>query len=335
MKEEVLKRYIKGESTESERRSVIDWIEENEENAKIFNSMKADWIFTHLPNRETSDCVVKKIKKRIRPSISLFDSLVKIAAVLLIPIIAYSVCQYFSFRDRIENMQEPSNTIASTIPVQNRSTIDYTVNSGVKGIVELPDGSKVWLNSKSHLKAPSEFDSIFRMVELNGEGYFIVVSNKKWPMYVKTSKDITVKVTGTEFNLSSYENDSELKITLVSGNVTLIKERTKQVYAVNTMEELVIPDDVKVKSHRGTADIHINTSWKDGDLVFENTPMSEVIKKIERWYGVNITINNPDILTYFFTANFNSESITQVLELLKITSNIRYSINKNNVRLYL
>jgi len=334
MDKDRLIKYIKGESDPVERREILSWIEESEDNARFYNSLKTEWIFSHLPNREVSDDIVRKIKKRVNPAKSMREWIMRIAAFLFVPVTVFALYQYFYNSKETEFEPELISSNQIVIPEQKEPMMSYSVNSGVKGLVELPDGSKVWLNGNSRLKCPGEFDTTCRMVELTGEGYFVVVSNKKWPMYVKTSKNITVKVTGTEFNLSSYDNDNELRFTLVSGNVTLIKEKTRQSYDVESSEELIIPDGDKMRIKKSMSDIRISTSWKDGFLVFEDIPMSEVVKKMERWYGVSFKIDDPEILNYHFTANFKSESVVQVLELLKISSNIKYSIDKTTVRLF-
>jgi len=333
MDKDKLIRYIRGESNLEERREILSWIEGSDENARTYNSLKSEWVFQHLPNKEVSDNVVRKIRRCVRPKVGFREWVVRIAALLFIPVALFSLYQYFNNPNSLGTEVDYTSELR-LIPSQKNPLMTYSVNSGVKGLVELPDGSKVWLNGNSTLKCPGEFDSTSRMVELSGEGYFVVVSNKRWPMYVRTKKDITVKVTGTEFNLSSYENDNELRFTLVSGNVTLIKEQTKQAYNVESMEELIIPDDRKLKIRKSVADVRLSTSWKDGFLVFENVPMCEVIKKMERWYGVTFMVEDPRILNYHFTADFKSESVVQVLELLKISSNIDYSIDRSKVKLF-
>ena len=75
-------------------------------------------------------------------------------------------------------------------------------------------------------------------------------------------------------------------------------------------------------------------SLEEGYLIFANTPMQEVVKKLERWYGVHITLSDKELFGYSFTARFQSESVTQVLDLLKISSNIHYRIKEKNVTLY-
>jgi len=327
--------FIKGNVSPQENREMLDWIGESKENENYFLSFKADWLFNNLPQNDAHPNEVKAFRKKISAKITPMQYLVRVAAALFIPLLLFSLYQYFDFKSKVDSALLSAVVIKDTIPEQNQITLLYTVNPGVKGLVNLPDGSKVWLNSKSTLKCPSVFDSTSRIIELNGEGYFSIETNRSWPMYVKTSKGITAKVTGTEFNLTSYDNDKELKLTLVSGEVTLIRESNKQEIAVKTMEEVIIPDDIKVGGSRGAADVFTNTAWKDGFLIFDNVSMEEVIKRMERWYGVTITTTNPRLLKYSITAHFKSESITQVLRLFEITSNIGSIINDNSVTLFI
>lgn len=330
MKKDKIYRYIKGEAGVRETLDVIDWIEQDEQNLQKFSSMKADYVFSELPYEEMDKRKLKKIMLITSPSITWSSILVKIAAVLFIPLAIFTFYQNIDQKNKI-----PLETKSIVVlPNQKDATTLYTVNKGVKGLVDLPDGSKVWLNSNSSLRCPDRFDPISRIVELKGEGYFIVKSNKEWPMLVRSSKGITVRVTGTEFNLTSYENDKELRFTLVSGVASLIRESFNQEIKVKVQEEIIIPDDITIKGSKRVADIISNTGWKDGLLIFEDTPMEEVIKKMERWYGINFLVKNNDILKYRFTATFSSESVSQVLELLKITSNIGYSIKAKNVTLF-
>lgn len=329
----ILEKFIRGEASLEERKLIVSWIEKSEENRAHFFACKARYVFENLPDKVASDQNYNEFKRRVKPNIFRKEIIYRVAALLLIPLTVFSVIQYFSLSAKL-NDKSSIRTSELFVPEQIQTQLKYYVNPGVKGFVVLPDGSEVWLNSCSELKSSAVFDSTYRMVELSGEGYFKITPNSEWPFYVKTSKGITVKVTGTEFNLSSYENDSEFKFTLVSGAVTLIRESTRQIIDVSTNEEITIPDDIKLKGRSAIADIALNTSWKDGYLMFDNCPMGEVIKKIERWYGVTVSVADNEILKYNFTANFQSESITQVLELLNITSNIGYNTNKNNVTLF-
>ncbi len=79
------------------------------------------------------------------------------------------------------------------------------------------------------------------------------------------------------------------------------------------------------------ADIKKNTGWIHGDLIFDDTPMPEVARQLERWYGVRIHIADEDILKYHFTATFTTESITRVLDLIRFSSMLEYEINGTDV----
>jgi len=330
-KERIIK-HLKGLSSASEKEEMLNWVNQNEENAALFNSIRSGFVFDNLPYRLIDKQSQSRVISRVKGDSPFRRRIVRAAAILLIPFMIIAVYEFGLKKEKL--LMTTADTPVKVIPEQRQITTLYKVNPGVKGLVNLPDGSRVWLNSNSTLDVPDKFDSLARIVELNGEGYFYIESNSDWPMYVKTKKGITVKVTGTEFNLLSYDNDRELKFTLLSGQACLIRESTKEEISVKVMEEIVIPGNPKVAGKRGVARVKLNTGWKDGLLVFEDTPMTDVIKKMERWYGVSFTVSDRNIYSYCFTATFTSESITQVLELLRITSNIGYSIKNRNVTLY-
>ncbi len=333
MNKQLLLQYIEGTLNPAQTEKVLSWIAESDENAAVFAALKADWVFQHLPNTTLSEEQAERLMREKRPrskSYKVMQTLVRVAAVLFIPVTGLAV--YFML-----NQPPPLVVQAPQLytPPQHATLLSYHTNPGVKGLVVLPDSSQVWLNSCSTIKCPGEFDDAARYVELSGEAYFEVKKNKEWPMQVKTPKGITIIVKGTSFNVSSYENDSDFKFTLVSGDVTLLREKNNEAITVKPEDVIIIPDRAEVMTFHKSKDIYYNTAWKEGFLLFEDTPMDEVIKKIERWYGVDITINDHAILGYRFTASFNSESISRVLDLLKITSNINYRIKENQVTLFL
>jgi ferric-dicitrate binding protein FerR (iron transport regulator) len=247
----------------------------------------------------------------------------RVAAILIIPIVCFSAYQYFSSTKK--------TPIIAVLADNQESIVEYTVNPGVKGRVVLPDGSEVWLNSNSSLRCPAVFENDSRVVTLSGEAFFEVRSDEQRPMYVKTSRNITVKVIGTRFNISTYDNDHFFNLHLISGKVRLINENNMVEFDVLPNQEVYVTDvDQKFKLKRNP-DEHLNTAWKEGYLVFDATLLSEVIRKMERWYGVNVEVKSPRILNEKFTAEFHSESLTQVLDYLKMCSGINYLITNENV----
>ena len=310
MKErELLRKFVAGNCSDSEKEQVLDWIEENESNKEEFARVKNMHVLEQLQRFGAEEKRRRNMQRYIR-----------VAAIFLL-FITLSAGGYFA----LKHYTKP------TTHIQQEPRFTYMVNTGVKGLVELPDGSKVWLNSSSQIICPQKFSDKYRELELEGEGYFEVIPNKDWPMIVKTSKDYSIKVTGTSFNLSSYSDDDKLIVTLISGEVSLIGKKQNEEIKLTPNQELVIHSRQPKLSDN--VDTKKKTAWKEGILIFENTPMNEVVKKVERWYGVKIQVEDQKILDYRFTAKFKSESITQVLEILRLSSNIKYMIEENVVTL--
>ncbi len=319
---ELILKYISGLASDDEKNHVLDWIEQNDENKKLYSQLKNYWVLEGLKSLDTAKDATEPETNAEKKKFKFYTGLreiYRIAAVLIIAVSLFGAYMLFNNKEKKEDKQV-------------MATFEYIVNTGVKGIVNLPDGSKIWLNSSSSIKCPEKFNLDKREIEIEGEGYFEVVSDKNWPMYVKTSKGYTVKVTGTSFNLSSYSNDNKLVVTLISGKISLLHKDNKKEIIMNPADEIVIPDRENPTLVKN-ANIEYNTAWKEGYLLFDDSPMDEVIKKMERWYGVKFTINDESILNYRFTANFKSESITQVLEILRLSSNIRYKIDDTRITL--
>lgn len=330
MNKEILNRYLNGSATKAERESVLRWAEASPANREELERLKAQWVFDHLPSSAAPEGAIIKMRKRLGRSGSSARLIMRIAAVLFIPLAIFAFYQ----RLQLNDLKEKLAFLDRSVNYQTgRDSLIYTVHTGVKGLVDLPDGSKVWLNSGSSIKCPAMFADNQRDVELDGEGYFIVKGDPEWPMFIATKRKITIKVTGTEFNLTSYANDTELRLTLVKGNVAILNEKDNSEILVKPMEEIVIPDRMAPPKLRQQADVHLNTAWKEGFLLFDNTPMDEVIKRMERWYGVKFIISDSSILNNNFTGEFKSESLSQVLDFLKKSSFIGYKIEETTVTL--
>lgn len=310
----LLVKFISGKATDQEKVAVLDWVELSENNSRVFSEMKNLWVLEGMKNLEKEDYAQNLKKRLIRRFIGYAA-----ASILLIASISTGLYLY---------NRENNIIIANQQPV----LFKYVVNTGVKGVVDLPDGSKVWLNSSSYIICPQKFSEEAREIEIEGEGYFEVVSNKSWPMLIKTSKKHTVKVTGTTFNLSSYSNDDKLIVTLISGEISLINDKKKSEIKLSPKQEIVIVDEKETQLLKNP-NINNKTAWKEGLLLFDNTAMADVVKRMERWYGVNFKIKDSLIYDYRFTAKFKSESITQVLEILRLSSNIKYKIDSTTITL--
>src|SRR5690606_24636103 len=149
--------------------------------------------------------------------------------------------------------------------------------------VTLSDGTRVWLNAESRLIYPTRFDGDARNVELEGEAFFEVSSSTK-PFFVQSSDQI-IEVLGTEFNISAYGDNLQTTTTLVSGSVSLQNRQSAQVRTLEPGEQAIVRED---KVGVRTVDVADYTAWKDGLFVFNDTPLSEVLGQLQRWYGVDL-----------------------------------------------
>lgn len=351
MNKELLELYFSGKADRDLKGRIIEWANASEENTLQFIQAKADWSLQHFPDEPADADDLLRFTKRIdrlaeikeftRPAErrkKISRKIYRIAAVVAIPLLLALSVQTIRLSQQLKEQERNLQiaAIARILPPQTQTLLDYVINPGVKGKVLLPDSSEVWLNSNSVLHCPNRFDSLNRIVELEGEGYFKIKGNKEWPFYIYTRKGVSVKVTGTEFNLSSYDNDPFLKITLIEGKVALIDNESLQSISLQPMEELVLQNNEFKQAAKGAAKkLKEDTSWKEGFLLFDNTPIDVVIRKMERWFGVTVSVKDSQINDFRITAEFENESLIQVLEILKISSDVQYRVDGNHVSLHL
>jgi transmembrane sensor len=242
----------------------------------------------------------------------------KVAAAILIPVFLfglYTSARYLSYSDEM---------IAASMTY-------YEVSSSADAItkVDLSDSTVVWLNHKSKLRYPARFEGDCRSVELTGEGYFDVAHNPDIPFVVRTGM-MDVIARGTEFNVCAYPDDDKIETTLVEGMIEFEEaiNRTKgqKVVSLRPSERLIYNrKDNEWISHMVEDDRYY--AWKNGKLVFENETMEEVVKKLSRWFNVDIEIKDPALNDLTYTATFIDETLPQVMELLAIATPIKYSIS--------
>jgi ferric-dicitrate binding protein FerR (iron transport regulator) len=212
--------------------------------------------------------------------------------------------------------------------LNRQDPVYYTAHSPAGSISEwtLPDGTIIFLNAGSEIKYSSETRGP-RTVHLTGEAWFDVAQDKKRPFIVSTPW-YDIKVTGTKFNVKAYEIDREVITTLEKGKIILMSTgdfRFGDDITLQPGEQAVFD-----KNSRELALKNVNTrwytSWKDNKLIFMNMDLKDLIVLLERKYGVNIVVKNPDILSYHCDGTFKNETIIEVLEIIKKTLPINYNI---------
>ncbi|CAG5000690.1 hypothetical protein DYBT9275_02513 [Dyadobacter sp. CECT 9275] len=192
-------------------------------------------------------------------------------------------------------------------------------------LVKLPDGSTVLLNQGSELSySPADFGAENREVWLNGEGFFDVKHDAAKPFRVKTGKFLTT-VLGTAFNIRSFSNESEIKVTVTRGKVKVGDDhKTYEMLAPD--EQLVVntntSDFVKTSIKAETV-----TEWKDKFLVMDNVTMHEAIQMMSQKFGVKFTLQNKALTDCHITATFfNNEELDHVLQVISAVNQLSYSV---------
>jgi len=342
----LLNAFFEGNVDVAERSRIVTWASASEKNSRLFIEAKTAWVLRNFPNeRADADDFLRFSKHTTKIVDSLpikhekksFANLYRIAAMIAVPLLFAAVFQIVRLSSELKTQEEYLIAARTNITPSQQisSTQEHIVNTGVQGRVTLPDGSEVWLNSSSLLRSPSRFDSDSRVVELEGEAFFKINGSEDWPFYIHTQRGVSVRVTGTEFNISSYANDPFVKVTLIEGNLTVIDHASERIFELQPMQELILQDDDGNVVQGVALNVQEDISWKDGFLMFNNTPFDAVLRRMERWYGINITVEDPEILNFRFTAKFEGKSLAQVLEIFKISSNIQHRINGNQVSLFL
>ncbi|KOH45421.1 FecR family protein [Sunxiuqinia dokdonensis] len=236
--------------------------------------------------------------------IDLMTWMLRVAAVLSIPLLLSTI--YFYQKSTVSNVE------SQLMVTQNKTINTFTAPAGAKTQVVLPDGSVAWLNSGSSLSVPTTFDANRRELSLTGEAYFEVVKNEQAPMFVSTDQ-MTVKVYGTKFNVNAFADNGTIRTTLVEGKVTLIPEMSTKEYLLEPGFTASYDLETKQIKASEVEKMDAFTGWKDGKLLFQNEPFSDIVNRLERWYNVDIQLSDPSLGDYNLYATFIDENIEQVL----------------------
>lgn len=317
--DELLSRYCEGEVTEEERQAVEVWIEQSDENCQTAKQVYTLYLAADTLNimkRVDIEKAFSKVRGEMidRKRRAVWEWTQRIAAVLFIPLLISSLMLYF---------QSDSAEVAQMIEVKT--------NPGMTTSVTLPDSTVVYLNSESSLTYPSRFDSDVREVKLRGEAYFAVKCDKQKQFIVLTPSNMRVRVYGTQFNVEAYSGDSEIRTTLVSGSVSLCFEVGKQMKEVwISPGEKAIYSSVANSLHVNKTFVEGDVAWKDGKLIFNDTPFDKVLQDLSKRYHVDFIIKHKSLQDYSFTGVFTNQRLERILEYFKVSSNIRFRYLHND-----
>lgn len=211
------------------------------------------------------------------------------------------------------NKEEPQSLQAVMVPAGQRVQL------------VLGDGTKVWLNSKSTFTYPTSFGKNIREVELDGEGYFEVTKNEKAPFIVKTRK-YDIKVLGTTFNVSAYQNKlSAFETSLLEGAVDVSTGDQTEWISLTPNEKVTEIDGILQKD---TINNPEHLRWREGLICLDDEPFENLMRKFAVYYGIDIVINNPNVLKYKCTGKFRqTDGIEYALRVLQKDVKFKYLRN--------
>lgn len=216
---------------------------------------------------------------------------------------------------------------------ENLSTVGnykLVTSKGEKSYLQLPDGTKVWLNSCTTLEYAENYGHSNRSIYLNGEAYFEVAKNKDLPFVVKAN-GIDVKALGTAFNISAYMEDSQLTTTLFNGKVAVQPTLTKQEVLLEP-NQVAVYDKSRNKIEVVPYDKKQFAQWRGGFLSFEMMYLQDITKLLERNYNVVFRYENQGIKNLKFSGSFrNNEDLSEILNVIKTNTGIRYQILKDTI----
>lgn len=328
---ELLEKFFRNQCTPKEVQQVLCWLNDPAEKENTLQELEAYWnslgsetpeiehdqekilrlIQAKLPALPTSD-----IEPKGRKTPSFTPTFLKVAAVLFVTFLAtFFFTQFLSESD--------SSVSAELVTRQNPV--------GQKSTFQLPDGSKVKLNAQSTLTYPITFTDTSRVLRLEGEAFFEVAEDQQRPFTV-IAQGVATTALGTSFNVKAYA-DEIASIALVSGRVQVefadASKANNQTFYLKPGESATYYQN---DDSLGVAQFNLeDLAWREGTLVFHHATFAEVMKELERWYGVSFLVQGIRSQSWDVNGQFKNESLENVLLNLGYAESFDFAIDEKQV----
>lgn len=310
MDDELLIAYFKGEVSDEEAQQITEWIEAKIEHQRYYQQLcrlfEVSYWIEDIPE-QTEVAFPKKTKALPWKHYVISFMKVKVAAIFVLG---------FALHFFLNWQKTTHHELQHQIHVPTGQHVE----------IMLADGSKVWLNSGSTLTFPSKFNGKKRMVELDGEGFFEVKSDKEHPFIVSTSK-YQVKAVGTSFNIYDYQDSPQFEAALLNGKVEVTTNAKKSSVVILTPNQraALCQGVLKVKPIENAN----NYLWRKGILYF-NEPLLEVFDKLQEYYDIEFQIRNSSLTrkSPYCTGKFRAkDGLEHIIRVLKETNHFDYQID--------
>lgn len=312
--EHLLPLYYEGKLDEEKEERVKDWLALSDEHraigesiAEAYRAMDCLCVLQHI---DTSKALAR-VNGRLRRQRFLLwlRRLERVAAILFIPLAVVAFLLFYRGSDH-----------------RHVTMLSYATKPGVTATLTLPDSTEVVLNSDSRISYPERFTGDERRVELEGEAYFAVAKDGEHPFVVGTSARADIKVYGTRFNVEADRTGHWVRATLEEGAIAMEYVDGDRQWT----ERHIVPGEeinYRAAQHEVSVrkvEVDVVTSWKDGRLLFRNTPVKEVLKTLAKRYNVEFEVVDERVYKNSFTGVLEKQRLENVLEILKISSDMNF-----------
>lgn len=268
MRRDILYKFFEGKASPKEQRLIGQWLDESEKHKEVLVRERMVFDAMIVSGGITDRQSVQSRKKRTRV---VFMELLRVAAVILV---MFLVGGYIYVR-KMEEIRLANNIV--TVPVGQRVNL------------QLPDGTSVWLNASSEIIYPAYFSGSTREIHLNGEAYFEVEHNASKPFIVHT-ETFDIKVLGTKFNVEAYKGMEGFTTALMEGSVEVTDRKNKdKSVRLYPAQKVAFRNGELCKSPIDNYDVY---RWREGLICFKETRFADLMRQLEKNYGVRILINN-------------------------------------------
>jgi ferric-dicitrate binding protein FerR (iron transport regulator) len=359
--ESILTALFSGVATDSEVKTLREWLAASDGHRQLLNEYRQTEFTVKAysaQNKYDADAAWKKLafavqKEPPRPAYRRIKHLYRYAAIIILAFGAGMAAMYYARPE-----PDGAGTDADEAAV---FFTEYTVPYGSKSMIVLPDSSSIWMNAGSKLRYSSAFNQTEREVYIEGEAYFKVARNEDKPFFVKTSA-VTLKVLGTSFNVKAYPEENSVETTVETGSVQMLRNvegvlmdklvltagqkatviRGGQidrempqplpapVYSAKSVKPTEVAEKTIVTKNVST---ELYTSWKDTRWVIEKETLASLAVKLERRFNVQITFKDESLKNFSFSGTLKDETLEQVLEAVKLSAPVNYTVRQNSVNL--
>ena len=306
MRRDILYKFFEGKASPKEQRLIGQWLDESEKHKEVLVRERMVFDAMIVSGGITDRQSVQSRKKRTRV---VFMELLRVAAVILV---MFLVGGYIYVR-KMEEIRLANNIV--TVPVGQRVSL------------QLPDGTSVWLNASSEIIYPAYFSGSTREIHLNGEAYFEVEHNASKPFIVHT-ETFDIKVLGTKFNVEAYKGMEGFTTALMEGSVEVTDRKNKdKSVRLYPAQKVAFRNGELCKSPIDNYDVY---RWREGLICFKETRFADLMRQLEKNYGVRILINNEAVKEKVFSGKFRTtDGIDNALRLLQKEGHYTFEWDEN------